>query len=883
MSDTLRELVQRIRSFFRKTPIDRDFDAELSVHLEFAVEENIRKGMTPAEARRQALIRFGGVQQSRERHRDARGLPTVDALAQDLHYAWRSLRRDRGFTAVAILMLGLAIGANVAVFSVINGILLRPLPFRDPQQLVWIAQTKGQGGLSGMTYSADAFDEFRQRNRSFQDVGAYFAFSKADNVHLRGNGDPLPLTGINVTEHFFETLGVTPELGRLFTAEECQRNGRPAALLAYPFWQRQFAGDPRVIGRTINLDGKSVTVVGVLPKTFDFGSVFSPGLRVDMFTPVALDEMRDWGNTLALTGRLRPGATLAEAQADGNVLAPNLDFNARYHLHGGYTVGITPLKEYVSGKVRRALIVLWCAVGLILLIVCVNLANMLLARAGARSKEFATRLALGAARSRLAGQLLIESLVLAALGAVAGLGFGYGVTRWLAHQGSVALPLLSTVGLDFTALAWTLLITAVAAAIFGLVPGLKISGTDLQSSLKDMSHGMSAGKGHQRLRGLLVVSEVALACMLLVSAGLMLRSFLRVLDVDLGFRPDHAVAVSVDYPDGTPAPQRAAVREEMLRRIVAIPGIQSAGMTDNIPLEGNRLLGLSAKGTVLRPGDFPLAIAYVVTPGYFDAMGTRVIRGRPFDWHDRADSQPVVILNETAARQLWPGQDALDRIAIVNGRGTADTRVVGIVQDVHELSLEDRAGPQMYLPATQLGMAGAILVVRTTLPSEVLEPSLMRTLRSINPTEPAYKLRTIQSSVDHAVSPRRFFMLLVTTFAVLGLILAALGIYGVISYSVVQQTREIGIRMALGATERQVQFRILSQTLRLTAAGVAAGIAASLAAARLITSLLFGTEPTDPLAFAGMIVLLGLAALLAGFLPARRASRVDPMIALRTI
>jgi predicted permease len=861
--------------------LDREFEAEVAAHIEFSVEENTRNGMSPEEARRRALIRFGGIQLSKEQHREARGVPAVDTLLRDLRYTLRGLRRDRAFASIAVLMLGLGIGANVAVFSVVNGMLLRPLPFRDPQQLVRIAQTKGPPGLSGSTYSPDAFDEFRERNRSFQDVTAWFAFSQPENIHLRGKGDPLPFTGISVTESFFRMLGVVPRLGRLFTPEECQRNGRAAVLLAYPFWQRQFAGDPGVVGRPVNLDGKPVTVVGVLPESFDFGSIFSPGARVDMFLPVVPANMREWGNILALLGRLKPGVTVAQAQAEANVLAPELDFNIKYHVPKGYyTVGVTPLKEYVSGKLRRALIVLWCAVGLILLIVCVNLSNLLLARAGARSKEFAMRVALGAGRGRLLGQLLTESLVLSAAGAVTGLAFAWAITAWLARQGSIVLPLLSSIRVDSTALAWTLFIAVSAAAICGLVPGLKMSCTDLQPSLKDMGRGTSAGKRHQRLRSSLVVSEVALACMLLVGAGLLLRSFLRVLDVDLGFQPDRAAAISVDYPDAVNPQQRTAIREEILRRVEAIPGILSAGISDELPLEGNRSMGLWAKSTLLRPGEYPLALVYVVTPGYFDAMGMRLLKGRPFDGHDRADGQPVVILGETAARKLWPGKDPLEQIAVVGGR---DSRVVGVVPDVHESSPEGQAGDQMYLPATQSVPIGALLVVRSKLSPSVLEPGLTRTLRSINPTQPAYKLRTIQSSVDRAVSPRRFFMLLVTAFAALGLILAALGIYGVISYSVVQQTQEIGIRMALGATAGRVQAGILSETLRLTVIGVAIGIVASVAAAKLIASLLFGTAPTDPATFVGMVILLGAAALLAGFLPAQRASRVDPMIALRTI
>ncbi|MGA8029079.1 MAG: ABC transporter permease [Bryobacteraceae bacterium] len=370
-------------------------------------------------------------------------------MLQDLRYILRTLRRDPVFTLIAVLILGLGIGANVAVFSVVNGILLRALPLPNAQQLIWIAPVKGESGLSSLTYSVDAYEEFRTRNRSFEDVTGYFAFSSPDNYRLRGNSDPLPVTAISIAGNFFRVLGVQPRIGRLFTAEECQRNGRAAVLLAYPFWKRQFAGDPGIVGRAIDLNGQPVTVVGVLPDSFDFGSIFSPGAKVDMFVPAILDDMRDWGNTLALIGRLRRDVRLARAQAEASILAPELYFNIKYaNSKGVYTVKLTALKEYVAGKLRRSLIVLWCAVGAILLIVCVNLSNLLLARAGARSKEFAVRAAMGAGRGRLVRQLLTESLVLSGAGGLAGLGFAYATTFYLAHQGSLALPLLSSIRVD---------------------------------------------------------------------------------------------------------------------------------------------------------------------------------------------------------------------------------------------------------------------------------------------------------------------------------------------------------------------------------------------------------------------------------------------------
>ena len=423
MTGAISQALNRLRAFFRREPLDRDLDAEVTAHIELAVEENMRQGMPEAEARRQALIHFGGVQQAKEQQRDARGLPWLDILLQDTRYTLRTLRRDRSFTIVAVLILGLGIGANVAVFSVVNTILLRPLPFPQPQRLVRITTRNTTGGESSKTYTTDATQEFQQRNKSFQSVTGYFSFTSSDNYKLMGQGQPLPVTGILVMGNFFQTLGVEPIGGRLFTADECLPNSRPAVLLSYPFWKRQFGGNRGIVGQAIDLNGTPVTVVGVLPNTFDFGSVFSPGSKVDIFTPFIMSSFKDDGNDLALMGRLKPGVSLAQAQAEADLLFPKLDPDLRYpNWKGDYTGRLLELKEYVSGKLRQSLIVLWCAVGMILLIVCVNLSNLLLARTAARSKEFAMRSALGAGRGRLIRQLLTESLILSGAGALLEIG-----------------------------------------------------------------------------------------------------------------------------------------------------------------------------------------------------------------------------------------------------------------------------------------------------------------------------------------------------------------------------------------------------------------------------------------------------------------------------
>lgn len=880
MTISLRQALNRLRAFFRKEPLDSDLEAEMAAHLELAIEENLRRGMPVEEARRQALIRFGGMEQAKERHREARGLPALDTLIQDLRYTFRTMRRDRVFTLVAVLILGLGIGANVVVFSVVNTILLRPLPFRDPQQLAWFAGNNGVGGLSDTTYEVDAYEEFQRDNHSFQEMTAFVPFYSVSEGTLMGPREPVPVSGVWVAGNFFQTLGVQPALGRLFTAEECVKGARPAVLLSSPFWQRQFAANPAIIGQAIRLNHDAVTVVGVLPPTFDFGAVFSPGSKMDLFVPAIMDGIRNWGHTVSIIGRLKPGVTVAQAQAESKILFPHLQGAANPDWGTDIKTTITGLKDHVNGKLRRSLIVLWCAVGLILLIVCVNLSNLQLARAAARSKEFAMRSALGAGRGRLIRQLLTESLALSGAGAALGLSLAFVITKYLAHQGSMALPLLSSVRVDGAALAWTLLIAICVGVLFGLAPAFRVSGSNLQETLKDTGPSVSQGRKHERLRSTLVVSEVALACVLLVGAGLLMRSFLRVLDVDLGFQPSRAAAIKVSYDDGGNPARRGAILQEMLRRVGALPGIEAAGIADMLPLDRNRSWGLLAKGEVYSKEKSHDAFVYVVTPGYLDAMGMHLRTGRDFNWQDTPQSEQVIIINQAAARREWPGQDPIGRLAQGIGRG-GDSRVVGVISDLRESSLEDASSPEVYVPATQEDPEGAELVVRTQLPPAALASSVMSTLRGMNPEQPATEFRSIQQLVDRAVSPRRFFVLLVGTFAVMGLILASLGIYGVISYSVTRQTQEIGIRMALGATQARVLLGVIAGTLRLALIGIALGMIASFAVARLIASLLFGTSPTDPATFTGMALLLCAVACVAGYIPARRASRIDPMTALR--
>ncbi|HXS75555.1 MAG TPA: ABC transporter permease [Terracidiphilus sp.] len=896
MSETLR-LLKRLWAFIRRKPLDNDLEAELAAHLQMAIDDNIARGLKPIEARRLALISMGGMEQARYRQREARGFMTLDVLKQDLKYTLRTLWRDPSFTIVAALILALAIGANIAVFSVVNTLLLRPLPFPNAHELVWIAPPPAKCGLSCATYSTDAYDEFRTGSRSYQDVTGYFAFSGPDNLSLNLGGAPIPATSIDVIQNFFQLLGVHAQMGRVFRPEDARNGAAPVILLSNAWWKRQFNSDPNIVGKAFDMNGQQTTVIGVLPESFDFGAVFAPGTKVDAITPLNLyGPPRDWGNIITMIGRMKPGVTLGQAVDEAARVAPHMCWNNKQPRScGDYKDGVVPvpLKDYISGKLRRSLVVLWSAVGAILLIACVNLSNLLLARAAARAKEFAMRGALGASRGRIVRQLLTESLVLSGLGAIFGFMLAVILVQWLAHQGAIALPLLSTLHMDSAAVGWTALIAIFSATLFGLVPGLRMAGGNVYESLKDAGPGATASRKHERTRSVLVVSEVALACMLLVGAGLLLRSFINVLNVDLGFEPDHAAAIKVDYNDTVPndkngdlaAQKRGVIFQQILSRVGALPGVEAAGMVDYLPLRQNRAWGLPFPKGVKRPEKIDSGpLVYVISPGYMRAMGTP-IRGRDFTWSDGPKSEPVVLINKSFAKFLagfakWPNGDAVGQ-SLSNG-SDADLHVVGIVDDVHEENVDGDTGWQIYYPMTQAGPNGAELVVRTRMNPASLAGPVLAALREMNPKQPAAEFKPIRLLVNHAVSGRQFFMLLVVAFAVLGLLLAALGIYGVISYTVTRQTQEIGIRMALGASAGKVRQRVLLSTMRLALIGVAIGLCASLECARMMAALLFNTSPWDIVTYGSMALLLLVIAAFSGYVPAFRASRINPIVALRT-
>ena len=857
------------------TKRNADLERELRSDLALEEQEQREHGLSSEEARYAALRAFGNPTLIREQTHAAWSWSWLESLVRDLNYGFRGMRRNAGSTVFAILIVGLGIGGASTVFSVVNALLLRPLPFRDPGQLVWISNAE--------TYSTQTehYSDLRDQNQSFSDLAGWSWVYSAGNKELTGIGEPERLTAVPVTENFFALLGVEPAIGRSFTSEESQGkySAPPAMLLSDSFWHRRFAADPNVVGRKLTLNSQPVKVVGVLPASFDFASVFAPGTPIDAFIPWPLtDKMKPAGNSMAVVGRLKPGATIQGAQAEFALLAKQLE--SQHPERNPIQPTMVPLEQHVSGQVRPALVVLMCAVGVVMLIVCANLSHLQMARMGTRQKEMAMRAALGAGRFRLLRQVLTESVILSSCGAALGLLLAVAGTRALAHLSAFDLPLLASVRVDGSTLAFTLLAALASGVLFGLAPALQVPAYKLREGLQDAGRESSASRQHNWLRDGLVISEFALACVLLVGAALLIQSFLRVLDVNLGFQPERAAALRIDPSIRiSDLAQQDAFIDDVLQRTRAIPGIAAAGITDVLPLDGDRGWQVGAKGQVYDKNNHPESFIRVVSDGYFEALGVPLKAGREFTGSDRASSEPVVMVNETLARTLWPGQDAVGQMMTTDG----GRRVVGVVGDVHHGGPERLGGNEMYLPMRQTGDYAAMkLVVRTALPPASLAASIKTALRPIDPNLPVTEFQTLQGLVDKVVSPRRFLVVLLSGFAGFALLLASLGIYALISYSVNQRTKEIGIRMALGANAWLVRRGVLTKTLRLALAGVALGTLGSFAFSKWIESLLFGTTPTNPAVFSGVSLLLCAVALVAAYVPARRASRIEPLQALRT-
>jgi predicted permease len=878
MPEWMHLAIARIGALLSGGKLDADFQEELDEHLQLLIDEFRSQGFSEAEARRKAQMKLGGVTATRELHRETRGLPRLESLFQDISYALRSFRREPGYFAIAVLIMGLGIGAASSIFSVVNALILKPLPFPESERLVWIANT-GEGGLSSRTLRTGNLADWQELSESFEEIGGYFAFFEFANLTVVNDGQPETLQAANVTGSFLPTLGIQPQLGRNFVDEETAFNGRPAALLTDRYWRNRFNADPEIVGKSLSMNGQSATIVGVLPASFDFASVFRPGMSFDVLTPFAVSpETHNWGNTLEVIGRLKPGIGVAAAQDELDRI--NEQLKKQQPDRWGIAGRITPLQTQVNGRFKPALLTLAGAVGLLLLIACTNLSNLLLARASSRRKEIAVRSALGAGRLRIARQMLTESVVLAACGSLLGLAFAVGVTRFVSTLSILNIPLLSSVTVDGQVLAFSSVAALCCGLLFGMAPALTLSSTGASKDLKESGRGVSGDKDRAWLRGVLVVAETALACVLLVGAGLLLRSFWSVLSVDPGFQPEQSVAWHIGTQQNVTSAQRQAYLDRLIRSVEAIPGVVAAGATDALPLGTSRSWSVRAKGVVYADGENPTAYPRIVDSRYLDAMGIRLVAGRKISAQDAADTEQIVVVNETMAETLWPNQDALGKILL---NGERELVVRGVVADVRHDSLETESGLEMYFPITQTDYQGPMqMVVRSNLPVESLAPAVRQTLAREDPLLPTHSYQSLGEMIDRSLSPRKFTLWLIGAFSISALALASLGIYGVVSYSVNQRTQEIGIRMTLGASPASVRSQVIARTVRLAAVGIAIGAAASFLLSETLQALLYGVSATDPWTFAAMTALLLGVAALAGSIPARRISRTDLASVLRS-
>ena len=806
----------------------------------------------------------------------------ADALAQDIRTAVRSLRRDAAAAIFMVAMMAIGIAASTTVFSLCRALLLRPLPFEDPERLVWIANGTSEN-LSGQTVQVYNLLALREESRSWSGVAGVFPFYAPGDVRFTGRGEPERLTGVPVTQNFFSVLGVKPLVGRFFDDAESRWNAPKTVVLGYEFWRRRFAGDRSMVGRSVVLDGHAVTVIGVLPPSFDFSATFTPGRRADIFLPFPLSpETNRQGNTLALIGRLRDGVSMQAAQAEATSIGlRHKGDRVDGRSINGFAPRLGTLRQHVSGRFQAALVVLAAAVAFLMLLVCANVSNLLLARASARRREMAVRTALGAPRLRLVRQLLVESLLLCGSGAVIGTALAVAGTFAVSRLQGTTLPLLNGVRVDVVVLGFTVLVALVAGVASGLLPALHASAF-AASTLAEGARGSTDGRSG-RVRRALVVAEVALVCVLLSGAGLLARSLSRVLDVQPGFAPENVVAVRVDPALGwRESAARNAYFDALVREVSGVPGVKALGLTDALPLGDNfgwRRWSASIPGRDEKP-DRVFPLVRIIDPGYLRTMQIPLLAGRAFAVSDDSASEPVIIVNEQLARTLWPNENAIGRYLRTSG---INRRVVGVVRDVHYFGLDHATDPEMYLPLSVGDYQSVDLVVRAAVPPVALAPGIRAALRRVDPTLPVAEFRTMQALVDRSVFARRFLAMLVAAFAAFGLILASLGIYAVISYSVTLRRQEIGIRMALGATPRVLLASILSQTGRMVLVGAVIGLSASLAVARAIRGLLFGVGASDPATFTATLAVLAIVALLAGYLPARRATQVDPALALRDI
>ncbi len=883
----------RLRSLFKRDQAERELSEELQFHLEQKTQQYIGSGLNAEEARRRARREFGGVEQSKENCRDTRRVNFIETLVQDIRFGLRMLRKSPGFTAVAVLTLTLGIGATTAVFSLVSAILLKPLPLPNPDRIVLPELVSPPGVNLGSEYFPWGQIQFRFLTRDSHPFQAVAAFQN-DSFNLTGSGDPAFLDGFRVSVEFFPALGISPVLGRSFTAEEDQPGHENEVVLSDQLWRDHFGSDRNILGKAVHLNGYAYTVVGVMPAGFVFPraeempSSFNFPREAQLWVPLAVGEAPKGGpSELAVIGRLKPDVTIPQAQAAMDMVTKHAE-QKDPQWKGWFNTRVVPLTRQIVGDTQRPLQLILGAVGIVLLIACSNVANLLLARSLGRRREFTLRAALGADRARLIRQLLTESLLIAATAGAISLLLAKAGIYFVKTFGPSNLPRLQEVTLDLPVFAFALCVSLATGLLFGLAPAIGATHENLADALKQGSQRTGVSPTSPNLRNTLLVSQVALALVLVISAGLLTRTFFHILGANAGFNPDRVLTFQLPLPALKYADQNHLVTfyRGALERLRFIPGVQSAGIGETVPMGGE------GESTGIRmpdhPGanqkELPFANYTIISPGYLSSIGTPILRGRDFLESDTADSLPVAIVNAAMEKKYWPEHGALGKQVGPAGPRYPLLTIIGVVPDVKHISLREETVPEMYVVYTQKpwpSMLNLRVALRTKTDPASMTTSVRDAIHSLDPDLPLAKVTTLGALVDDSLSQPRFAMVLLASFGVLALLLASIGMYGVISYSVAQRTQEMGIRMALGAERGNVFGMVLGQGARLAGLGIAIGLVAALGVTRLMADFLYGVRPADPLTFAVVSLLLAGVALFACYIPARRATRVNPMVALR--
>ena len=890
----LRRFAKRLTSWARTRQDEERLRTEIREHLAFQIEDNLRAGMPPEEARRQAVLKFGAVEAIKEDYRDQRGLPFLEALLHETRHALRRLRKSPAFTATVVLTLALGVGATAAIFSVVDGVLLKPLTYSHPEQLVAVWLTAPGMNIKDLNPSPSIYFVLCDQNRSLQDVGLYTGVSR----NVTGRGEPQHVAGLDVTYGLLRTLGARPMLGRAFTRSDDEAGSPDTVMLTYDYWRHKFSGDRAAVGKTITVDGKLRQIIGVLPQTFHFG-----GSDLALLVPLQLNRAKTFLGDFSLGGiaRLKPGVTLAEADADVARLLPIM--LRSFPPPPGYTTkmfedarigpNLRPLKQHVVGDAGNVLWVLMGGIGLVLLIACANVANLLLVRVEERHQELAVRAALGASRGRIAAQMLFEAFILGLLSSALGLGLAYVAVRVLVAVAPAGLPRLDEIGVDGTVVLFTLAVSLFVTLLIGLITMLKYTGASLGIGLRESGRSMSESRQRHRSRSVLVTVQVALALVLLVSSGLMIRTFRSLTRVDPGFAaPSEIQTFRVDIPETqVKDPVRVVqIEQEILQKIRAVPGVSSAGLSMSIPMDANEWSdSVFARDHIYAPGELALHRYRFVAPGFFKTLGTPLIAGRDFTWSDMYNLKaPVAIVSEKLAREYWhdPGNAVGKQIRSTSKDDWRE--VIGVVGDIHDDGVDKPAPSSVYWPIlthfggidTMVIRWAAVSIRSPRAGSQTLMNEVRQAVWSVDSDLPLADIHTLDYYERGSMARISFALVMLALAGGMALLLGIIGLYGVISYSVSQRIHEMGIRAALGAQQADILKVIAGQGFRLTLTGVAIGLPAALVLTRFLSSLLYGVEAADPLTFIAVSLILTSVALVASCIPARRAARVDPMVAL---